>query len=117
MIFLRLFLRGSRRRFGASTESFMISPLSLPARSSGSDIGEASIDDCSISSPVGLPSPAKIGDQHHDKVNDEPDIVVPEILINVDQYQNSGHKDPENQIGPLGHRIMRVRPWREQQTK
>ena len=44
----------------------------------------------------------------NDKVRGEPDVVITDILINVDQYQDSRHKQAQQYIGPLRNRVCRI---------
>ena len=55
-----------------------------------------------------LAATAEVGEYHYDEVSDEPDIIRPKVLVNVDQDQNSWHKDAKKEIGPLRNGIGRI---------
>ena len=51
---------------------------------------------------------SEIGDEHHDQMGDEPNVVGTHILIDIDQDQDARHKDAEQDIGPLRDRVCGV---------
>ncbi len=53
-------------------------------------------------------SPAEVCQDHHDQVGREPDIVVTQVLVDVNEYQYPRKQDAQQNISPLRDRIERI---------